>query len=156
MKKQTGIWLDLRNAWIVDLPIEHDAEVAILHITSEIEESAAVGGTRSRTPWGPQGGDNQGHIEERRHHEEKHFFAEILKHLPPATEELVIFGPSEAKHGLENLLEKQHQKPHTIWVKPADKMTEHQIVAWVRDFFDRPAPRKQSTYGRVHEEKKPG
>ena len=151
MKKQTGIWLDLRNAWIINLPVEQDGEVEVQHIASEIEESAAVGGTRSKTPWGPQGGDNQRSIEERRHHEEKHFFTDILKHLHPSTEELVIFAPSEAKHGLENLIEKQRNKPQMVWVKPADRMTEHQITAWVREFFERPAPRKHTTFGREHQ-----
>lgn len=151
MKKQTGIWLDLRNAWIINLPMEQDGEILIDHISSEIEESAPLGGSRSKTPWGPQGGDNQRSVEERRHHEEKHFFTDILKHIHPTTEELVIFGPSEAKFGLENLIQNQHKAPQIMGVKPADKMTEHQMTAWVRAFFDRPAPRKRASYGQVHE-----
>jgi hypothetical protein len=152
MKKQTGIWLDLRNAWIINLPAVADGETIVDHISSEIEESAAVGGTRSKTPWGPQGGDNQRSVEERRHHEEKHYFELILKQVHPDTEELVIFGPSEAKHGLENMLEKQHKAPKIMGVKSADQMTQNQMVAWVREFYGRPAPRKQPGVGREHEE----
>lgn len=151
MKKQTGIWLDLRNAWIINLPIEHDGEIVVDHITSEIEESAAVGGTRSRTPWGPQGGDNQRSIEERRHHEEKHYFTSILRHVQPGTEEVVIFGPSEAKHGLNNLFASQHVHPQIVGVEAADHMTQHQMTAWVRNYFGRPAPRIKAGYGQVHE-----
>lgn len=150
MKKQTGIWLDLRNAWIIKLSNEHEDGIKVEHVSSEIEETAAVGGTRSKTPWGPQGGDNQRSIEEKRHHEEKHFFTEILKHIDPKTDELVIFGPSEAKHGLNNLLEDQHHAPVIKGVESAAKMTQPQMVAWVREYFDRPAPRLQPQFGREH------
>lgn len=143
MKKQTGIWIDLRNAWIISLPLTRRGEVDMRHISSEIEESAAVGGTRSKTPWGPQGGDNQRSVEERRHHEEKHFFTAVMQQIPADTEELVIFGPSEAKFGLENLLQKQHHAPMLKDVEAADHMTQHQMVAWVRNYFGRPAPRRQ-------------
>lgn len=151
MKKQTGIWIDLRNAWVINLPIEHDGEIVIEHIISEIEEGEAVGGTRSRTPWGPQHGNDQSKLEERRHHEEKHFFTNILKHIHPTTEELVIFGPSEAKYGLDNLIAKQHAAPKIMGVEAADKMTEHQMTAWVRNYFGRPAPRLKASFGQIHE-----
>lgn len=152
MKKQTGIWLDLRHAWIINLPVEADGETIVEQVSSEIDERAAVGGTRSKTPWGPQGGDNQRNVEERRHHEEKHYFEAVLKHIHPSTEELVIFGPSEAKFGLENLLEKQHHAPKIMGVESADHMTQPQMTAWVRQFFGRPAPRKQPGVGREHVE----
>ena len=101
MKKQTGIWLDLRNAWVINLPVEQDGEIVAQHIVSGVEEHAATENTRMDTSWGPHGGNNQKSVQERQHHEEKHFFAKILKHIHPTTEELVIFGPSEAKFGLE-------------------------------------------------------
>lgn len=144
MKNQTGIWVDLRNAYIINLPAElhanEDAEV--IHLTSEIEESAAAGGTRSKTPWGPQGGDLQRTAQERRHHEENGYFSAIMDAIPPNAAELVIFGPSEAKHGLANALgEKVHGQPKIAGVESADQMTQHQMVAWVRAFFTRPASR---------------
>lgn len=150
MKKQTGIWLDLRNAWIINLPTVHDGEIEMKHVSSEIEETAFVGGTRSKTPWGPQGGNNQSTVEERRHHEEKSYFSSILKHLDPTTDEVVIFGPSEARHGLRNLLADQHHAPLLMGVEAADQMTKHQMEAWVRTFFHRPATRKFPKFGQVH------
>ena len=152
MKKQTGIWLDLRNVWIINLPSSGNEEIILDHISSEIEETAALGGSRSKTPWGPQGGDNQRHIQERRHHEEKHYFEMILKQLHPNTEELVIFGPSEAKTGLENQFAQLHNGPKLMGVEPADHMTQPQMVAWVRAYFNREAPRKIVGVGRAHKE----
>ncbi len=150
MKKQTGIWLDLRNAWVINLPIEQDGQIIVDHIVSEIEENAALENTRMNTQWGPHGGNNQRTVEERLHHEEKHYFANILKHLHPSTEELVIFGPSEAKHGFKHLLESQHHAPKLMGVEAADHMTEHQMEAWVRNYFGRPAARKLPGYGQEH------
>ncbi len=151
MKKQTGIWLDVRHAWIVNLPVEHEDEVIMEQISSHVEEHPAFENTRMDTSWGPHGGNNQKTVEERQHHEEKQYFEKILKHLHAKTDELVIFGPSEAKHGLKNLLEKQHQVPEVIWVESADQMTEYQMQAWVHDYFKRPAPRKTPGVGGVHE-----
>jgi hypothetical protein len=146
MKKQTGVWLDLRNAYIIHLPpLQRGFEAPeTIHLTSGIEESAATGGTRSVSPWGPQGGDVHRSAQERRHHEEKHYFTAVIdvlrRHQP---DELVIFGPSEAKHGLANALEAcEDFKPNVVKVQSADQMPVRQLVAWVRSFFERPAPRR--------------
>jgi hypothetical protein len=144
MKKQTGIWLDLRNAYLINLPEEMHSndEVEVIHLSSEIEETSATGGTRSKAPWGPQGGDPQRTAQERRHHEEGDYFEVIINTINPDTEELVLFGPSEAKHGLNNAIgKKTHYQPKIMGVEGADQMTQHQMVAWVRTFFNRPAPR---------------
>ncbi len=152
MKKQTGIWLDIRNAWVINLPIEQDGAIVAQHINSGIEEHAAVENTRMDTSWGPHGGNNQRSVEERLHHQEKHYFIDILKHIHPTTEELVIFGPSEAKHGLKKLLESQHNAPLLMGVEAAGHLTEHQMEAWVRNYFGRPAARKLPKFGQVHQE----
>ena len=141
MKKQTGIWLDLRNAWIINLPLEHEGKITTHHIVSNVEENPAITQTIMSTEWGPHGGNNQKTIQERQHQEEKHFFDNILKNLDTDIEELVIFGPSEAKFGLENLLQAQHNVLNSKGVVAVDHMTEPQKEAWVRTYFDRPAPR---------------
>jgi hypothetical protein len=145
MNKQTGIWIDLRNAYIIQIPfaIYGDEDISIVHINSEIEESAATGGTRSKTPWGPQGGDVKRAAQERRHQEEKDFFESVIEVLRPESTELVIFGPSEAKHGLANAIEgHKDYKPEITGILNADQMTQNQMVAWVRKFFNHPAPRR--------------
>lgn len=141
MKKQTGIWLDLRNAWVINLPLEHEGAITTHHVVSNMEENPAITETIMGTEWGPHGGNNQKTIQERQHHEEKRYYDQILKSLDPGIEELVIFGPSEAKFGMENLLQAQHKVPNIKGVVAAEKMTEPQMEAWVREFFERPAPR---------------
>lgn len=142
MKKQTGIWLDLRNAWIINLPTAENAAVEIQHISSEIEEGRLGGGALSKAHWSNSAGDNQQRMEERRHHEEEDYFHSILTLIEPATDDLVIFGPSKAKYGLQNLIEEQHHAPKIRGVEGADQMTENQMKEWVVDFFCRSAVRK--------------
>lgn len=143
MKKQTGIWLDLRNAYMIVLPEDKKGAAEVTHIPSEIEETSATGGSRTQTPWGPQGGDNQRSAQERRHHEEKHFFEAIIHQIHTDTDELIIFGPSEAKHGLLNAIEThKHFHPIVKGVEGADQMTENQMVAWVASYFKRAPKRK--------------
>ncbi len=145
MKKECGIWVDVRNAHIMNLiETEEGIEITVKQLGSEIEEATAKGGTRSKTPYGPQGGVTDRHLEERRHHEEKAFFEEIIQAVDPETDELVIFGPSKAKHGLFNIMDAdKHFRPRIVAVESADRMTEHQMKAWVREFFKHPAPRRQ-------------
>jgi hypothetical protein len=46
-----------------------------------------------------------------------------------------IFGPCEAKGGLKKRIEQDGLKAYILVVETADKMTDHQIVAKVREHF---------------------
>ena len=131
MKKQIGIWIDLRHAWLMD------ASAGIVNkIKSGIEESAATGGSRSGVAYGPQGGDMARSAQERRHHEENRYFEAIIRAIPADTDEFIVFGPSEAKYGLQNAVEDiKHFGPRLLGVEAADKMTEPQMEAWGREYF---------------------
>jgi hypothetical protein len=133
MKKQIGIWIDLRHAWLID------ASAGIVNkLNSGIEESAATGGSRSGVAYGPQGGDMARSAQERRHHEEQRYFEAVIGAIPADTDEFIVFGPSEAKYGLQNAVEAiRHFGPRLLGVETADKMTEPQMEAWVREYFKR-------------------
>ena len=135
-KKRTGIWLDLREAYIVDLANEKEGQPHLTHILSNIDTGVAKGGSRSKTPYGPQGGISERAVEERRHKEEKNYFESIIKEIDPDTDELFIFGPSGAKYGLKNAMEEiKHFHPKILDVRSADALTKNQIVAEIRKFF---------------------
>ncbi len=52
-------------------------------------------------------------------------------------EKVVIFGPTNAKNELANLLKEDHHFNNIeIEVKSADKMTEHQMHTFVKSYFD--------------------
>jgi len=52
--------------------------------------------------------------------------------------DVVLFGPSEAKVELLNILRKDHRFADiVIEIEPADKMTENQQHAFVREYFSK-------------------
>ena len=80
---------------------------------------------------------NQG--ENKMHTKEKHQQAEYYKELGKVIHQyqsVILFGPTDAKTELYNLLTTDHHFSQVkIHVKQADKMTENQQHAFVRDYF---------------------
>lgn len=75
------------------------------------------------------------------HHKEQHEQAAFYKKLGEIMlnyEEVLLFGPTEAKDELFNLLKADHRfEKLKITVKTADKMTENQEHAFVKAFFSK-------------------
>lgn len=135
-KKKVGIWLDHKEAWLVAMDEEKGGAPEVKHLESEIEWGVAKGGARSNTPWGPQGGISESSHEARRKQEEKRYFESLIREIDPATDEIFIFGPAEAKLGLKHAMESlKNFHPEIVAIQSADSMTQNQIVARVRDFF---------------------
>ncbi len=76
MKKQIGIWIDFRNANIIELK-KDKVDVGI--VVSEIEEIQPVGGARSRQPWGPMDNVSESKFLDRRKKQEKSFYESVMK-----------------------------------------------------------------------------
>jgi len=50
---------------------------------------------------------------------------------------MVLFGPANTKNNLAKLIQKDNTLATKLkGVEPSDKMTENQMVAWVRNFFE--------------------
>ena len=73
------------------------------------------------------------------HNKEQHEEADYYKELGEIIRnynDVVLFGPTEAKVELYNFLRKDHRFADiVIEIKPADKMTENQQHAFVREYF---------------------
>lgn len=135
-KKQTGIWLDYKEAFLVIMDEEKGGDPVLKHLRSHIEGGVPKGGSRSKTPYGPQGGINERSFTDRRHHAEKAYFEAVIREIDPQTDEIVVFGPAEAKYGLQNLVEGiKHYHPKILGIFPAEPMSENQLLAKVREFF---------------------
>lgn len=135
MKKvQTGIWLDFREAYIITFTGEGDA--AVKHLRSEVEHHATKGGSRSKSAWGPQFSPPDLKDLERDKHAEHHYFQKILENIGPDTDDIVIFGPAQAKLGLKKEIESiKHYKPRLLGAFPSDYITHNEMVVLMRDFF---------------------
>jgi len=142
MKKYAGIWLDRREAFVVSISTSivsgfGDQEM-IERIESDIERRVRLsGGSRSKkTPYGPQDISVDGKQEDRIKHQLRRYYKEIVRRIRDA-DQILIFGPGEAKTELKKEIEKSKQLAGRInKIESADKMTKKQIAAKVRTFFE--------------------
>jgi hypothetical protein len=144
MLTNIGVWLDRRKAVVVSLQratrsFENPKETtSIVTIASDVDRRVRLsGGSRTgNTPWGPQQAAVDSKIEDRQKQQLKQYYRRIV-HAVASGGGLLIMGPGEAKLELKKALEKQ---PSTaakiIAMETRDKMTERQITARVRAFFN--------------------
>jgi hypothetical protein len=133
-KNYTGLWIDHRQAVIVSITDEGET---IKRINSGIERKVRLsGGSRtSKTPYGPQQVSVDGKQEERIKRQLRQYYRAILRRIQDANK-ILIFGPGEAKTEFKKEMEKSGElAAKKITVETADKMTERQIAASVRQFF---------------------
>jgi len=132
--KYTGVWLDKNEARIITL--EDGSETSVT-IDSNLEHFRPHGGSGTRFKGGPQDVVQDRKYLEREKHQLKNFFEYIVSEIDE-TEALVIFGPAETGHKLGKHL---HEKHGTLnkklrGVHKEDSLTENQLIAWVRTFFE--------------------
>jgi hypothetical protein len=133
-KNYAGIWIDHRQAVIVFIT---DHGETIKRIVSEIERKVRLsGGSRTaKTPYGPQQVSVDGKQQERINRQLRQYYQKIIQRIQDATK-ILILGPGEAKTELKKEMEKSGGlAAKKITVEPADKMTERQVAAKVRQFF---------------------
>ena len=132
--ERIGIWIDKEKAYII-----HSGDVTeqVTKIESGIENYKVRGGSTSKTSWGPQDVVQDSKYLEREKHQFKSYFKEVTKQIEGA-QEIAIFGPAEAYLKFEKEL-KTHYKSigaKIVAVRKTDSMTENQMKALVRDYFD--------------------
>jgi hypothetical protein len=133
MTKNIGIWLDHTKAVIVKIN-DHTREM--IQIESHADSHYRLsGGARSKTPYGPQDVSSERRIQEKREHQLHHYYQEIMNKIGDA-DQIYIFGPGEARTEFEKEMQKSKALTSKIrGVEPADKMTDNQIVAKVKNYF---------------------
>jgi hypothetical protein len=133
-KNYAGLWIDHRQAVIVSITEEGET---IERIESDIERKVRLsGGSRTgKTPYGPQQVAVDGKQEERIKRQLRQYYQEIIQRIKDANQ-ILILGPGEAKAEFQKELEKSKERVlKKITIQPADKMTERQIAAKIRNFF---------------------
>jgi len=133
MTKNIGIWIDHEKAFIVSMI---GGEEKINKIESQVESHIkALGGSRSTTPYGPQDVSAERKLEARRKQHLHKYYLKLINEIKDA-QKIYIFGPGNAKIELEKELKKSKElAPKIVAVEAADKMTEGQMAAKVREFF---------------------
>ena len=109
---------------------------AITRIDSNVEGHMRLsGGSRSKTPYGPQDISSEKRIEERRKHHMNRYYDEVIDLIQEA-DKILILGPGEAKRELEKrMMESGDLATRIAKIEAADKMTERQLAAKVKEFF---------------------
>ncbi|NER16855.1 hypothetical protein [Spongiivirga citrea] len=131
---KTGIWIDKDKALIVTLK---NGKESLKSIESNIEHFKAHGGSGTRLKGGPQDVVQDSKYLEREKHQTKRYFSNIISEIKD-TDSLVIFGPAGTNEKFKKELHTNHSSIATKIkaVEKADSMTDNQVKAWVRDFFN--------------------
>lgn len=121
--KKLGIWMDHSTAHIIEF--KNNA------IVSNTIESLSVQGEKQ----------NFGKDESLKHNTEQDQLSEFFKRLSAIIKdysEVIIFGPTNAKTELYNLLkEDRHFNSIKIDIETTDNLTENQMHAFVKEHFEK-------------------
>lgn len=132
MKTKVGVWIDHKKAIIVTISDKGEGTEVI---ESDVEKQLRRSGDSplkgrhdplSLPPEDRRARAYTGHLDI--------YYKEVIKRLHDA-ESVLIFGPGEAKGELKKQLEQSKLGGHIASVESADKMTDNQIAAKVRQYF---------------------
>jgi hypothetical protein len=124
MNHKVGIWIDHKRAVIVS--------VSAGRVTTKTLESE-LGAHRRYSRQQDDGGEKN--YEERHNQHLEQYYDDVIGQLGQP-EALLIFGPGEAKLELrERLRRSKTWSDRTVDIETADKLTEPQIVARVKEQF---------------------
>ena len=120
--KKLGIWMDHSNAHLMEFANAAEGSKTIASpFTHEVKEESLEKGEKTM------------------HHKEQQQQSAYYKQLGEVIknyEEVILFGPTDAKTELHNILKTDHHFDNIkIEVKQADKMSENQQHAFVREYF---------------------
>ncbi len=123
-KKQLGIWMDHSNAHLMECTNEGVKDWSIESNFTHEEKEASLHKSEFLM-----------------HNKEQHGHSEYYKNLGEAIKnynQVILFGPTDAKLELLNVLRKDHHfEKIIIETQTADKMTKNQQHAFVKDFFSK-------------------
>jgi hypothetical protein len=133
MSIKTGIWIDKRKAIVIRLK---GNESIVSTIDSNIETRERIAGeSKSFSRFGEQYTRPEKQNENRIKEQTTIFLKEVMDSVQDSNE-VVVWGPSKMKYELEKAIQSNRNFSPTLkGVETADNMTENQMVAWVKNYF---------------------
>jgi hypothetical protein len=120
--KQLGIWMDHSNAYLMELTNDTIVTNSVVSELSDLE-----------TEFNFYKGEKLIHKKEQ--HLQLSYYKKLGEFIK-RYQEVVLFGPTDAKNELLNLLKTDHLfEDIKIEVINSDKMTESQMQTFVREYF---------------------
>lgn len=132
--KNIGIWMDSKKAHLVVL--KEDMEI-FETVFSEVEDFRPSGGSGTRLKGGPQDVVQDSKYLEREKHQLKSYFKDLANAIKDV-DAIAIFGPADVGEKFRKELSRNY-KPLAAKVKivaKADSMTDNQVKALVKEFFN--------------------
>ena len=122
--KKLGIWMDHANAHLMEFTSDPMVTTTLSSDFTHQDKENSLGRSENQM-----------------HNREQHLHLEYYKKLGEIIRnytDVILFGPTDAKTELHNLLKENHLFSQVnIEVKNTDKMTENQQHAFVRDYFSK-------------------
>lgn len=146
MTKRCGIWIDRREAILIHLgqdpPRVERVESGVEAVARRKGGSAGITSKAGRSrgkAGGPAGGMDdalpEGKIGRRTEQALRRYYQSVEEAAGDATA-LVLFGPGQTRDELAAAIEEGAPGRRTIWSEPAERLTEPQMVAFVKRFFE--------------------
>ena len=122
-EKKLGIWMDHANAHLIEYADPIVTKIVTSNSTHDEKEKTL------------QKGESMMHNKEQQ--QESEYYKELGESIKNY-DEVILFGPTNAKTELLNILEDDLSfSKIKIEIKQADNMTENQEQAFVRDYFSK-------------------
>ncbi len=139
MEKQIGLWIDHKKAVIVKIKGKQEE---VLQIESKVEKRmrAKGGGVRGRAAHTALFVAEEPQNDRRYQEHLNKYYQQVISVVGEA-DSLLVLGAGEAKHEFEKRIAHNGNHVKEIHVETADKMTERQIAAKVRNYFKKRADR---------------
>jgi stalled ribosome rescue protein Dom34 len=132
MNKKVGVWIDHKEAVLVMYKDEFE-EVRLIHSNVERHRSrsSSISHEGSYESQAVKADDSQ----QRRFTGKLNIYYDAVIDYIHDAERILILGPGEAKGELMKRLERKvHTHPYVSLIT-ASKMTQHQIVAYIREYY---------------------
>jgi hypothetical protein len=120
--KKIGVWMDYSEANLIDA----NKEITHINIHSEFNHHTKQEALER----------SERIMHNKEHHMHEEYFKDIASKLSTYNE-VLLFGPTQAKFELRNYLTKQHNF-HNVFIniETADKMTAHEKTDFVQKHFN--------------------
>jgi len=132
MKTTVGLWIDHRKAIIV--AVTGKGEETKLIISKVEKQPGRFAGVRSTTPYESQqvrADDSR----ERKFTGHLNIYYDAVIACIRDAKSILIFGPGEAKGELQKRIKKNNLGGRIVGIETIDKMSDRQIAAKVRQYF---------------------
>ncbi|MFN0199576.1 MAG: hypothetical protein ACKVT0_22720 [Planctomycetaceae bacterium] len=133
MSIKGGVWIDHHKAVVV---LMKDGGEEIRQIESDVDKPfASAGGPGSKQPDRHNGYMPEDKQEHRYMNQLNTYYDEVLSSLS-GTDSLLILGPGEAKGEFQKRLKYKKFPVHFVELETADKMSDRQVTARIRQHFE--------------------